>query len=328
MSLVGIIANPLAGTDIRRVTGHAPRSTRLEKVGILRRLLVGLDAARVERVAALREGYHLVDAAAEDLDLRLSLTFLDVPPTGSARDTELAAARLARMGAGCIVTLGGDGTNRWVARSCGDIPILPLSTGTNNVFPSLVEATMAGLAAGIVAAGAVPVEKVVARRPRLDVYRDGEWCDLALVDACVYRDSFVGARALLDVERIEEVYLATWRPSGVGLSALGSMLGVDSRGRRGLWLRLDPRHGARTLQVPVAPGLVRPLRLADWGTLAPGERRRLPDGSFVLALDGEREQLVRPGEELAVAYNPRGPRVVRHSQALGLAFRAGFLHGP
>ena len=35
---------------------------------------------------------------------------------------------------GCIITMGGDGTNRMVAKGC-EVPLLPISTGTNNVFP-------------------------------------------------------------------------------------------------------------------------------------------------------------------------------------------------
>lgn len=42
---------------------------------------------------------------------------------------------MAERGARCIVTLGGDGTNRAVAKESGAIPLVPISTGTNNVFP-------------------------------------------------------------------------------------------------------------------------------------------------------------------------------------------------
>ena len=44
--------------------------------------------------------------------------------------------------------LGGDGTHRAVALASGDIPLATLSTGTNNAFPALGEATVVGLAAG------------------------------------------------------------------------------------------------------------------------------------------------------------------------------------
>jgi len=36
---------------------------------------------------------------------------------------------------GRIIVLGGDVTNRVVAKGCGDVPILPLSGDTNNVSP-------------------------------------------------------------------------------------------------------------------------------------------------------------------------------------------------
>ena len=42
---------------------------------------------------------------------------------------------MKELNVSCIVTLGGDGTNRVVAKGCGSVPILPISTGTNNVFP-------------------------------------------------------------------------------------------------------------------------------------------------------------------------------------------------
>ena len=64
------------------------------------------------------------------------------------------------MGVGCLITLGGDGTNRVVAKACGDIPLVPISCGTNNVFPYMVEGTVAGLAAGLVAGGQVKITEV------------------------------------------------------------------------------------------------------------------------------------------------------------------------
>ena len=56
-------------------------------------------------------------------------------------------------GAAAIVVLGGDGTHRVVAKACGDVPLCALSTGTNNAFPEMREATVAGLATGLVATG-------------------------------------------------------------------------------------------------------------------------------------------------------------------------------
>ena len=63
-----------------------------------------------------------------------------------------------------IVVLGGDGTHRVVAEARGDVPLCALSTGTNNVFPELREATVAGLATGLVATGGALATRCGARR--------------------------------------------------------------------------------------------------------------------------------------------------------------------
>ena len=62
-------------------------------------------------------------------------------------------------GASVIVVLGGDGTARAAPVESGDVPVLPLSTGTNNAFPEMWEATVAGTAAGLLATGRVPADE-------------------------------------------------------------------------------------------------------------------------------------------------------------------------
>ena len=49
------------------------------------------------------------------------------------------------LGGEVIVALGGDGTNRRIARTWPDVLLIPLSTGTNNVFPVMAEATSAAV---------------------------------------------------------------------------------------------------------------------------------------------------------------------------------------
>lgn len=86
--------------------------------------------------------------ALDNLPLQIEATLLDMPAWFTPDDSRRAAQLLAERGVGCIVTLGGDGTNRLVAKGCGEAPLMPISTGTNNVFPMMIEATTAGLAAG------------------------------------------------------------------------------------------------------------------------------------------------------------------------------------
>src|SRR4029079_4170575 len=83
--------------------------------------------------------------------------FLDGQPIRqTAHDTVDAVRRMGTESARVIVCLRGDGPARVAASVAGDVPMLALSTGTNNVFPAVREATIAGLAAGLVATGAVP----------------------------------------------------------------------------------------------------------------------------------------------------------------------------
>ena len=121
---------------------------------------------------------------------RWRVRLLDVKAEGTQDDSTCAAALLAEMGVGCIITLGGDGTNRVVAKACHDIPLVPISTGTNNVFPYMIEGTVAGLAAGVVASGRVDAAKVCRRAPILELLRNNEPIDLALIDLVVTEDAF------------------------------------------------------------------------------------------------------------------------------------------
>ena len=138
-SLVGIIANPASGKDIRRLVAHGSAFDNNEKINIVKRVLLGLDAAGVEHVVYLPDNYGIVERAAHGAKPRLALAPLQMPVIGHTSDSVEAAQRMRDLGVGAIVTLGGDGTNRAVAKGCGDAPLVPVSTGTNNVFPRMIE---------------------------------------------------------------------------------------------------------------------------------------------------------------------------------------------
>ena len=81
------------------------------------------------------------------------------------RDTAYAVGKMCERGVSSIVVLGGDGTNRVVARHCDpNIPLCTLSTGTNNTFPKMQEATVAGLATGWSRPGESETKRCAGRR--------------------------------------------------------------------------------------------------------------------------------------------------------------------
>jgi len=157
LATVGVIANPASGKDIRRLVAYGSVFDNEQKVGIVRRVLLGLRAAEVEDVVYMPDYYGIVPRAWEGLSVgdrrSLDIRCLAMSVTGGPADSRLAATLMAELGVSCLVTVGGDGTNRMVAKGCRDVPLLPISTGTNNVFPLMMEGTVAGLVAGLVARG-------------------------------------------------------------------------------------------------------------------------------------------------------------------------------
>jgi predicted polyphosphate/ATP-dependent NAD kinase len=313
---VGLIVNPAAGRDIRRLVGAASLMTNHEKSAIVRRVLRGLEAASVERVLYLHDGSGIMAAAVDGRVPALALEPLPIPPCGSAADSIEAARQLAASRVGAIVTLGGDGTNRCVARACGEVPLVAISTGTNNVFPSMVEGTVAGLAAGLVAAGAadLALDIVAPHTKWVEVACEGGG-DVALVDVAACQDRFRGTAAIWDPGRVRALVLSRAEPWAVGLSSIGGRLQpVAADEPAGLYLELG--EGGRTVTAVIAPGLISEVSVRECRLLALGEWVTLDVEGGMVALDGERELPAHGAARARVTAG--GPRLVDVRRVLEL----------
>jgi predicted polyphosphate/ATP-dependent NAD kinase len=309
MSTVGIVANPASGKDIRRLVARSSVFDNNEKVNILRRLLLALDALGVERVVFMPDYYGLGEHALEHVDLALDVAFLEMEVHADERDSAEAGRRFREMGVGCIITLGGDGTNRAVAKGCGQVPLVPISTGTNNVVPCMVEGTIAGLAAGLIASDDVALDRVSHRSKRLEIYQEGELIDIALVDVVVTSELFIGSRALWDPDQIREIVLARAEPGSIGMSAIGSQLrSIGLEDEVGMHLLIGP-EGTNVL-APVAPGLVTQVCIREHQLLAMGDEVTLEAIPSTVALDGERTLKGFPEHPMTVRLTDNGPRIV------------------
>lgn len=328
MTTVGIIANPASGKDIRRLVAHGSVFDNDEKVSIVRRVLLGLEAVGVEQVWLMPDSFGIGLKALDPLKLRLEASLLPMRPTFSQEDSRRAAALMSEKGVRCLVTLGGDGTNRLVAKAGGDVPLMPISTGTNNVFPTMIEASIAGLAAGLVACG--QAHEAIFSASRIDIIRPNSQeagiSDIALVDAAVYAERFIASRAIWDASKIVEVVLTRAEPGNIGLSSIGShLLGGAYPPGYGLYLRVGSGPQSRQVLAPIAPGLLRSISIADYRLLAPGDEVVINQPqSCVLALDGEREIELRPNVSVHLRLNPNGPKVIDARKAIEIASRAGF----
>jgi hypothetical protein len=325
LGIAGIIANPASGKDIRRLVAHGSSFDNNEKINIVRRALIGLDATGVERVVYLPDPYAIVERAANAIQLRLELAPLVMPVLGAAGDSTEAAQRMADLGTGVIITLGGDGTNRVVAKGCGEVPLVPISTGTNNVFSVMVEGILAGIAAGLVATGVSgngpEGPRVVRRAPRLDVFADGAWRDLALIDVVTSHHTWVGSRALWEPAHLRHVVLSRLIPAAIGLASLGGLLFPDACGGcSGAHITVGNAERDPTVLAPLAPGLLRPVPIEHATMIEHGETVLIGSGPCLIALDGEREfEVLDPNSRIEVRLNPRGPRVIDIGAAIQAA---------
>lgn len=323
MACVGIIANPASGKDIRRLVAHGSVFNNNEKVNIVRRVLLGLDATGVDTILTMPDNFSICAKALDTLKLTASVRELDMLVESTPQDTVRAATQMREIGADCLVSLGGDGTNRSLAKACGTIPLLPLSTGTNNVFPYMFEGTLAGLAAGIVARGLVTSPEAIVQRPRLDIEVNGEVVDLALIDAVVCDDQYIAARAVWDINKVRMIVVAQRLPAQIGFMALAGNLPLDETSPdSGLVLDIDPT--APTVLAPIAPGLIVPVGIRRYRPLVAGERVEVTGGPGTIALDGEREVVLRRQDCAAIRLQPVGPRVINPQQVLALAAQQGF----
>jgi predicted polyphosphate/ATP-dependent NAD kinase len=321
-TIVGIIANPAAGKDIRRIVSQGRFISNQEKVNTITRVMAGLEAVGVQRVVFMPDIAMLGAAASAEATSNIPTHILDFTAFNEERDSTRAAAMMTDMGAGCLVTLGGDGTNRAVAKGCGDVPLLPISTGTNNVFPTMVEGTIAGLAAGIVAQGEIDLDTITAPSKALEVRVDGDFRDMALVDVAVSKERFVGARAIWNIDTLHEVYLARAEPASIGLSSIGSrLLPLDADINRGMYIRLG--EGGEHVAAPIAPGYIKQVGIQEWRTVEIGES--VPVGLLpsTIALDGERTFTLGQEAVAEVVLTMGGPRVVSIQKALAEASRQG-----
>ncbi len=305
---VGIIVNPLSGRDVRRLAARAGTSTPEDKRNQVQRILVGAAAGGATAAVLVRDPFRIANAAIEALGIDIEPELLDLGARCHPGDTPAAARAMRERGCGAIVVLGGDGTNRTIAKVWPDAPLVPVSTGTNNVFPTMVEATMAGAAAGLVASGRVPLERVSRPAKVVRVSIEGEPDDLALIDVVHLVDDSLGNRMPYEPGKIRRLVVSRAEPCAVGISPVAGLLHpVGSDEDAGVEVACagdgDP------LLVPISPGLYTQLGIASSRVIALGEEVFI-EGPGLLAFDGDRERALAPGQKARVWVERTGPQVI------------------
>jgi len=313
---LGIIANPASGKDVRRLVARASVFDNQEKRAIVVRALTGAVAAGVRQVRYFNDKHGICSAALDELaetnSPKIKARALEVACSGNALDTIAAARAMKDAACGAVLVLGGDGTSRAFTLGWRNATLMPLSTGTNNVFPHLLEATVAGTAAGLIATKALGRRAQPKPAKIIDVEIDGERDDIALIDAALTTDRFVGTRALLAPERLRELLLTRADPAAVGMTSIGGLiqpLGAEQDQGLRVSLAGSRKRGSTAVRAPIAPGLFEKVFVTEAKKVKLESSIRW-QGPGVIALDGERERYLRPGQSARLTLRRNGPRVI------------------
>ena len=310
MRAVGLVANPASGKDIRRLAGKASVFDNREKLAIVRRAVIGAIAAGARRFVYMSDSHGIVKQAIAETTIPRGVRFEALPSSGtaSAMDTIVAAEQMAQKDCAVVLVLGGDGTNRAFVRGWRDATLVSLSTGTNNVFPVMAEATVAGMALGLIAAGTVASRLVATQAKVIDVDIEEAEQDIALIDAVITRDAFIGAKALLDPSQLKEALLCRAEPAAVGITSLGGLVRPVSD-KDDFGLHLTFAKGGRQLLAPMGPGMFAKVEIGKT-RLVKFDQAVKASGPSVIALDGELERVIAPGQRIEMQISRHGPWVV------------------
>ncbi|WZL73978.1 NAD(+)/NADH kinase [Clostridiaceae bacterium 35-E11] len=330
MASIGIIANPASGKDIRRLVSHATVVDNNEKVNIVERIILGAQGCDVTKVYIMPDtfqiGYRVIDNLSTSKELTARVEILEMPINGNAKDSVEAAKRMEEMEIGCLVVLGGDGTNRAAAKVVKNMPMIGLSTGTNNVYPEMIEGTIAGMAAAVAASEKYALSEIGRKDKRIEIYKNKIFTDIALIDAVVSKNLVVGSKAIWHIEDMVKVIVSRANPASIGFSSLvGCKMIVKEEDDFGACI--DLTDDTYKIVAPIAAGLIREIQMGEPQILQLHEGYSFtPEHKGMIAVDGEREVPFQAGDELIFKITRNGPYHVDIRKALETAQINGFFN--
>lgn len=306
---IGVIVNPSSGKDIRRIVSYADSVGHMEKMNLLLRAVIAAESKGIEVIYFMPDPQGLARA----IQARLKkdggpweiIKILDFRPMGKATDTVKAVAEFERLECLAIVVMGGDGTSRDIAQTGTKIPILPISTGTNNVYPESVEGTIAGMVLGVVAMDAESLAMRQDKRIRVRVNDGEEW--IALVDVVCSNQTEIASRAVWSPDDIRWLAVTRATPASIGLSSIIGQWEYLSPEEPG-WIFFECGSQGISRLSPIIPGRMIPIGKVSLSRHTCKEIKEWrADRGGTLALDGERMVRLRKGDLVRIQVDQGGP---------------------
>jgi predicted polyphosphate/ATP-dependent NAD kinase len=328
MSTIGIIANPASGKDIRRLVSHATVIDNNEKVNIIERIILGAQNFGVDKIYIMPDsymmGYKVQDKLKLSEELKVEIEVLDMKIKASPKDTEKAAQIMEEMKIGCVVVLGGDGTSRLAAKYLKTVPLIGVSTGTNNAYPKMLEGTTVGIAAAAVASKSYNNNLSCRRDKLIEIYKNDEFTDICLMDAVLSNEQYIGSKAIWNMENIKKIIVSNCHPASIGFSAI---VGVnkcifeeDDFGGC-----IDLHENTNNFLAPVAAGKVAEIRAGELKIIdIDNSVVWIAEYKGIIAADGEREISFNKGDKLEFKITRKGPIHVDVRRTMEKAVLEGF----
>lgn len=324
---VGIIANPFSGRDVRRFTSQAMTVTNAEKKSTVERMIISMSVYGVKDVYLMPDSFGLNQSIAHSMlknkDVTSRIHILDYEVEDKPEETEKAVNMMMSFGIGCLIVLGGDGTSRLVAKTKADIPVIPVSTGTNNVYPRFEEGTAVGAAAAYICSNKL-VEKEFSPDKIINIFVNGNLVDHAIVDAVITFQPFTASKAIWETDDIDEIFVCRTNPDAIGFSSIvGCVNNCTDSDDFGYRTRVAT--DGLTILPMISAGRIGRLTIMDPVKMDLGERfETIKNYNGTIALDGERTVTFQAGDSIEIEIVRSGIRKVNVANLLFRAVNDGF----
>ncbi|MEM4436746.1 MAG: NAD(+)/NADH kinase [Thermosphaera sp.] len=313
----GLIINPDAGKDIRRLLSPASYSGNFTKIELGKRVALGLDSAGIDEILVMHDNSGLGEDVITSLEGKISsrLTLIPTRGTGTVLDTIESASKMRDLGVKSLVVVGGDGTLRAAFKGAPEVPLAAVNAGTNNVTGAFYDASLVGYAAGLVAVRGVELGDVVRRVKLLEVFVNEKLRDVAVIDVAGVKIPYVGARAISEVESMMFAVFSKGEPTDVGLaSILGFLRPTDFDDDAGFFVEFG--EGFVEVNALIMPGVFKKVGIKRVERVNVGSFVNIPSGTYTLALDGERELEICSSDDVKVMLSRRGPLLINVPKVL------------
>jgi hypothetical protein len=188
----------------------------------------------------------------------------------------------------------------------------------------MVEASVAGAAAGLIATGKLDPAAHCLRAKQVHVTNASGTGSVALVDAVLLENDMSGSLLPFAPENIATMVLAIAEPAAIGMSPIGGYL-LPCRHRDDFGVFIEAGKPAVTqVRAPISAGLYGDVCVQAYRKLALGEDVQLT-GPGIMAFDGDRMFKLAAGDKVTLSVRRDGPRIIEPVPIMNAAVAAGVM---